>query len=225
MRARLAFAVTLIATLIGASALPSHAASDCMGMTCWSVPMAPATSAVVEPGPDVSRNTFVNQVVCVGSTLDPAYYPVAAIAQQWNAATNPDYGSPVLSLDFSTNCAGDGYTPSHRMTIGIFSNSSYNGCLYFTNTATVPASGDSYMNWWTQGPGIYINIGISGCVSTAFRRSHQVAAAIGWGLGLNVMTSSGYASRVMCTCSLDTLRAPTSYDGNKTFQIFTGVFG
>ena len=183
-------------------------------------------AAIIEPGPDVSRNKFINGVICVGSALDPAYYPVGAIAQQWNDATYPGYGDRDITLDFSTNCAGDGYTPSHRMTIGTFSNSSYNGCLYFTNTATVPSNaGDSYMNWWTRGPGIYINVGISGCVSTAFRRSHQVAAAIGWGLGLNVMTSSGYASRVTCICSLDTLRAPSYYDAAKANQIYSGSFG
>lgn len=208
MRARLLFALALIGVLFGASTIPAH-----------------ANAQIIEPGPDVSRNKFINGVICVGSTLDPAYYPVGAIAQQWNNATYPGYGDRDITLDFSTSCAGDGYSPSHRMTIGTFSNSSYNGCLYFTNTATVPADGDSYMNWWTQGPGIYINTGISGCVSTAFRRSHQVAAAIGWGLGLNVMTSSGYASRVMCTCSLDTLRAPTSYDANKANQIYSGSFG
>lgn len=187
-------------------------------------PALPA-DAIIEPGPDVSRNKFINSVICVGSTLNPASYPVGAIAQQWNDAVNPGPDTQYIALDFSTNCAGDGYTPSHRMTIGTFSNASYNGCLYFTNLGTVPADGDSYMNWWTQGPGIYINTGISGCISTAFRRSHQVAAAIGYGLGLNVMTSSGYASRVMCTCSLDTLRAPSFYDGGKAAQIYGGSFG
>jgi hypothetical protein len=206
MRARLLFALALIGVLFGASALPANA-------------------AIIEPTPDITTNKFINSVICVGSTLDQAYYPTAAIAQQWNVAVNPDYGDPVIQLDASTNCAGDGYTPSHRMTIGTFSNPDYNGCLYFTNQGTVPADGDSYMNWWTQGPGIYINVGISGCVSTAQRRSHQVAAAIGSGLGLRVMTSSGYASRVMCTCSLDTLRAPTYYDANKGFQIYSGSFG
>lgn len=182
-------------------------------------------AAAMEPGPDVSRNKFVNEVICVGSTLNAASYPVAAIAQQWNTAVNSPYVDPYIALDFSTNCAGDGYNPSHRMTIGTFSNADYNGCLYFTNLGTTPAGGDSYMDYWTQGPGIYINTGISGCVSTAFRRSHQVAAAIGYGLGLNVMTSSGYASRVMCTCSLDTLRAPAYYDAYRVSQIYGGSFG
>jgi hypothetical protein len=209
MRARLLFVLALLGVLVGATALPANASAQ-----------------IIEPTPDVSTNKFINGAICVGSTLNPAYYPVGAIAQQWNDATYPGYGTRDITLDFSTNCAGDGYTPSHRTTIGTFSNASYNGCLYFTNTATIPSqAGDSYMNWWTQGPGIYINTGISGCVSTAFRRSHQVAAAIGYALGLNIMTSSGYASRVQCTCSLDTLRAPTFYDAAKANQIYGGSFG
>jgi hypothetical protein len=209
MRARLLFALALIGTLFAASLVPAH-----------------ATAQVIEPGPDVSRNKFINGAICIGSALDPAYYPVGAVAQQWNVATDPGYGIPDIALDFSTNCAADGYTPSHRAAIATFSNPDYNGCLYFSNVTTTPSTdGDSYMNWWTGGPTVWINRGISGCVSTAFRRSHQIAAAIGWVLGLNVMTSSGYASRVMCTCSLDTLRAPSFYDASKANQIYSGSFG
>ena len=209
MRSRLIFALALILTLFAASALPA--------------------SAIIEPGPDVSRNKFVNDIICVGSTLDPAYYPVAAIAQMYNETVNPSYippgDSPYISLDFSTNCAADGYIAAHRMVIGTFSNPDYNGCLYAVNQQTVPEDGDSYMNVWTNGPGVYINRGIPGCVSTAQRRSHQVSAAIGNALGLNVLYSSGWASRVMCTCSLDTIRYPSSYDSNKLAQVYGGSFG
>lgn len=207
MRSRILFALALLGVLWGSSSLPAH--------------------AIIEPGPDVSRSAFVNGVICVGSTLNPAYYPVGAIAQQWNVAVNPtrDPNDNIINLDFSTDCAADGYTPSHRMVIGTFNNPNFNGCIVTTNNQSVPADGDSYMNWWTNGPAAYINVGIPGCVSTAFRRSHQVAAAIGTRLGLNIMTSSGWASRVQCTCSIDTLRAPSFYDASKVAQIYQHSFG
>lgn len=210
MRTRFLFALALIATLLGAQMIPAHAA--------------------LEPLADMNRAKYTNGVICVGSTLDPAYYPVGATAQLWNNAVNPDGtyppGSyPPLQLDFSTNCAADGYAPSQRMTIGTFSNSSYNGCLYFTNLGRIPAGGDSQLDHWTQGPGVYINTGISGCVSTAFRRGHQVTAGIGYALGLQLLTSSGWASRVMCTCSLDTIRSPDNTSAYRVWQIYAGSFG
>lgn len=224
MRARLLFALALIGALFGAN-VSAHAAQDCIGMTCWSAPMTPAASSALEPLPDMNRAKYINGVICVGSTLNPSYYPVAATAQLWNNAVNPRPETQTISLDFSTNCAADGYSPSHRMTIGTFSNPDYNGCLYFTNLGRTPAGGDSQLDYWTQGPGVYINTGIPGCVSTAFRRGHQVTAGIGYALGLQLLTSSGWASRVMCTCSLDTIRSPDNTSAYRVFQIYSGSFG
>jgi len=185
------------------------------------------SSTVLEPLSDMNRARYVDERICVGSTLDPAYYPVAATAQLWNNAVNDDSSvtPPQLALDFSTNCAADGYIASHRMTIGTFSNPDYNGCLYFTNLGRTPAGGDSQLDYWTQGPGVYINAGISGCVSTAQRRGHQITAGIGYALGLQLLTSSGWASRVMCTCSLDTIRSPDNTSAYRVGQIYTGSFG
>jgi hypothetical protein len=212
MRARLLFALALVAALFGASVLPSH-----------------AVSTALEPLSDMNGAKYINGVICVGSTLNASYYPVAATAQAWNNAVNPPNqppgSTPPLQLDFSTNCAGDGYIASHRMTIGTFNNPSYNGCLYFTNLGRTPSGGEGQMDYWTQGPGVYINVGISGCVSTAQRRGHQVTAAIGYALGLQLLTSSGWASRVMCTCSLDTIRSPDNTSVYRVFQIYSGSFG
>jgi hypothetical protein len=209
MLRRIIAAAVAVGALLTASAVPAHAA--------------------LEPLADMNGAKYINGVICVGSTLDPAYYPVAATAQLWNNAVNADYyppgSSPDLQLDFSTNCANDGYIASHRMTIGTFNNPNYNGCLYFTNLGRTPAGGDSQLDYWTQGPGVYINVGISGCVSTAQRRGHQVTAAIGYALGLQLLTSSGWASRVMCTCSLDTIRSPDNTSAYRAFQIYSGSFG
>lgn len=192
---------------------------------------ADARTVALEPLADMNGAKYINGVICVGSTLDPAYYPVGATAQLWNNAVNPDPetqppgSTPPIQLDFSTNCANDGYIASHRMTIGTFNNPNYNGCLYFTNLGRTPAGGDSQLDYWTQGPGVYINVGISGCVSTAQRRGHQVTAAIGYALGLQLLTSSGWASRVMCTCSLDTIRSPDNTSVYRVWQMYTGSFG
>ena len=210
MKARLLFALALLAALVGAQALP-----------------ASARVAALEPLADMNGARYINEYICVGSTLDPAYYPVAATAQLWNNAVNDDSAvtPPDLRLDFSTNCAADGYPAGRTMTIGTFSNPNYNGCLYFTNLGRAPVGGDSQLDYWTQGPGIYINTGISGCVSTAQRRGHQVTAAIGYALGLQLLTSSGWASRVMCTCSLDTIRSPDNTSAYRVWQIVGGSFG
>jgi hypothetical protein len=191
---------------------------------------ASTASAALAPLSDMNRAKYSNGVICVGSTLNAASYPVGATAQAWNNAVNPagprpPGTPPTLQLDFSTNCAADGYSASQRMTIGTFSNPNYNGCLYFTNLGRTPAGGDSQLDYWTQGPGVYINDGIPGCVSTGQRRGHQVTAAIGYALGLQLLTSNGWASRVMCTCSLDTIRSPDSTSAYRVWQIYSGAFG
>ena len=165
---------------------------------------------------DMNRNKYPSGSVCVGSTLNSTSYPVGAIAQQWNVAVPP------LALSFHATCTGVG----SKMTVGVFNNPSYNSCLAFTNTETFPVLDEtSQMNYWQYGVGVYINVGIPGCVSTAQRRGHQIAAGIGYALGLKILTTSGYANRVMCTCSLDTLRAPDSTSASRVWEIYIGKYG
>jgi hypothetical protein len=170
---------------------------------------------------ELQYRKYYNGTICVGSTLSPSYYPVAVAAQSWNNAVSGD----MIALDFSTSCAADGYSAMHSMTVGVFNNPNYNGCLYFTNTASFPYGDGSPMEYWQHGVGVYINIGIPGCVSTAQRRAHQIAAGIGWALGFDLLTSSGYASRVMCTCSTDTLRYPSSVEGTLAWNLYFGRYG
>lgn len=180
---------------------------------------APYASAA-EPFPaDVNRVKYNGNGACVGSTLRSDLYPVGAIAQQWNTAVNYRSGLD-MALTYKTTCSP--YEQS--MTVGVFNNPNYGACLAFTNTETFP-SGESNMSYWQHNVGVYINVGIPGCVSTAQRRSHQIAAGIGYALGLDIMGSSAYASRVMCTCSTDTVRSPDSTSAYRVWQIYNGVYG
>lgn len=172
---------------------------------------------------DMNGRKYFGASICVGSTLNSAYYPVAAIAQQWNNVANR-IGETVLRLDYSTNCAADGYTARQTMTVGVFSNANYGSCIATTNTASFPY-GDSNMQYWQHGPGVYINVGIPSCVSTAQRRAHQVAAGIGYPLGLSFQTTSSWSNRVMCTCSTDTLRSPSYAEGDRVREIYDNVYG
>jgi hypothetical protein len=181
--------------------------------------LAAPTAFAAESFPDdVNRVKYNGSAICVGSTLRSDLYPVGAIAQQWNVAVNGRY--PAIALTYKTTCSP--YEQS--MTVGVFNNPNYGACIAFTNTETFP-SGESNISYWQHGLGIYLNVGIPGCVSTAQRRSHQIAAGIGYALGLRIMTTPGYASRIMCTCSTDTLRAPDSTSAYRVWQIYNGVYG
>jgi hypothetical protein len=188
--------------------------------------VAASETALAEWAPieaDMNGRKYVGSNICVGSTLPAASYPVAAIAQQWNVVANRTDGT-VLRLDYSTNCAADGYIPRQTMTIGVFNNPSHGSCFAITNDAIFPY-GDSNMVYWQSGPGVYINVGIPGCVSTAQRRAHQVAAAIGYPLGMSFQTTSNWAQRVMCSCSINTLRSPSYAEGERVMKIYQNKYG
>lgn len=182
------------------------------------VPFASAAQSFPD---DVNRVKYNGSAVCVGSTLRSDLYPVGAIAQQWNVAVNSNYPTdPAIALTYKTTCS----PYAQAMTVGVFNNPNYGACIAFTNTETFP-SGESNISYWQHNLGIYLNVGIPGCVSTAQRRSHQIAAGIGYALGLKVVTTSAYANRVMCTCSTDTLRAPDPYSAYRVWEIYNGVYG
>jgi hypothetical protein len=196
---RLFLALCLTLGILAATAIPSQAALP----------------------PDVSGDRFYTGHVCVGSTLNQTTYPVGAMAQAWNVAVS-DAGN-LLALDYSTNCAADGYTPSRRMVIGTYNNPADLSCFELTNGNRV-AVGNAFL--WTDGPGMYINIGRPNCVSTPTRRKHVVSAAIGRLLGLRHLTSDGWNSRVMnnTAWSFDNVPTADQTSADRVWEIYAGEY-
>lgn len=180
---------------------------------------APASAALP---PDVSGDKFWTGHVCVGSTLNQTTYPVGAMAQAWNLAIS-DAGN-LVALDFETDCAAAGYTPSRRMVIGTYNNPSIESCFYLTNGNRVAVNG---MFLWEDGPGIYINVGRPNCIDSANRRKHVVSAAIGRLLGLTHLTSAGWNSRVMnnTAWSFDNVPTPDATSADRVWEIYAGEYG
>lgn len=173
---------------------------------------AGAASATPIP-PDANGYKFWSPSVCVdGSAINGTYYRVGYLAQQWNLR------APILALDYEDDCAAAGYPPSRRMVIGTFNNPA-SDCLALTNGQVDTVNG---YHRWTNGPGMYINIGVASCVSSQTRRDHIVSQAIGYLLGLQVLGSSGYNSRVMnnTTYSWDNVGLPDQNSGNTVEAIY-----
>lgn len=181
--------------------------------------LAVPTAASAALPPDVSGDKFWTGHVCVGSTLNQTTYPVGAMAQAWNVAVS-DAGN-LFALDYSTDCAADGYTPSRRMVIGTYSNPSDTSCFQLTNGNRV-ASGNAFL--WTDGPGMYINTGRPNCVDGIERRKHVVSAAIGRLIGLRHLTSDGWNSRVMNNTAWSFDNVPTA-DVSSANQVWAIYFG
>lgn len=144
---------------------------DLGGWKFWS------TDICIEPGAGIPDDPSLQTA-----------YRVAYLAQQWNLRTT------TLALNYETDCAAAGYPPSRRMVVGLFDNPTFGGCYYSTNTGVSTVNG---MKRWTEGPGMYVNKGIYGCVQDQTHRDHLVSSAIGWVLGAKLLNSSGYDSRVM----------------------------
>lgn len=180
------------------------------------VAATPASAAPLPP--DANGYKFWSPSICVdGSAINGAYYRVGYIAQQWNLKTS------TLSLDYADDCAAAGYPPSRRMVIGTYNNPNDNACLLQTNTQATYLNG---MWRWTNGPGSYINIGQSACVSSQTRRDHYVSMAIGQLLGLQVLNSSGYNSRVMNSTqwSVDNVPLPDQNSANTLDAIYSYAY-
>lgn len=178
-------------------------------------------SAVVDPLPGTTANgyRFWSPSICIdGSAINGDYYQVAYLAQQWNLAA---YN---LALDYSDDCAADGYPPSRRAVIGTYYNATNNACLYLTNGAV---STVGQFNRWTAGPGIYINTAYSNCVGGQAHRDHFVTQAIGYLLGAQILNSTGYNSRIMnnTTWSIDNVTRPDVNTAALIVNIYAGIYG
>lgn len=162
---------------------------------------------------------WTGTTICVdGSGINGAYYDVDGIAQKWNIAV----GTPTaFALDYSNDCVADLYTPSLRMVIDGYHGGTSGACMLITNAARV-----TYQNFqrWTNGPGAYINLDRSDCVGSQFRRNHSVSAAIGYLIGLEVLSSSGWSGRVMYNDS-DAQQYPTNGDATTVREIYLGYWG
>lgn len=167
--------------------------------------------------PYINGRKFWSPSVCVGSTLLQSYYRVGYVAQSINNGTN------TLALDYSTDCAADGYPPSRRMVVGTFQNANDDRCLVFTNQYH-----DDYNGFWrwTSGPGIYLNTGLSRCIGSQTRRDHFISQGIAWHLGLNSIDNTTETWRVMNVndSSSSTVPLPVQQEMIKLDQIYMGNF-
>lgn len=170
----------------------------------------------------INDRRFWSGSICVdGSAINGSLYRVAYQAQQWNLRVN---NTSVLALDYEDDCAAAGYPPSRRMVVGMYNSSDPDApCTVLTNDRTDFYDG---MYRWTDGPGIYI-LNSSLCAGSQARRDHIVAASIGIVLGLTVLNSSGYNSRIMnmTTWSWDNVTVPDTASGQLVYSIYTGYYG
>jgi hypothetical protein len=159
-----------------------------------------------------------SNLTCIdGSAINGAYYRVAAIAQAWNTAV----GSPgVFGLDYSDDCAADGYPPSRRFVIGgYYGAAGDDHCFLQTLTDRVP--GTSNFDWWTNGaPSGYVNFN-NDCLNSQAKRDHVISAVIGASMGLEYV--SGPSTRVMNITGPTTM--PDSASALFLYRIYLGYYG
>ena len=178
---------------------------------------APA-SAVAIPS-DLNGHKFWSSYICVdGSAINGDYYRVAYIAQQWNIRSGYN-----LHLDYEDDCAVAGYPPSRRMVVGTYNNVNDANCLVVTNAQTEGYGGFAR---WTNGPGIYINTAFSTCVGGQGARDKIVSQSIGYLLGLKILNSEAYNSRVMNNTewSRTYVTLPDTNSGSRLANLYTNVY-
>lgn len=178
-----------------------------------------STDTAIPPDVSSPAHKFWTPNICIdGSQINGTYYPVAALAQQWNLR------APILNLDYSDDCVVDGYTPSTRMVIGSAHGGSGGDCFSVTNTGYYTTLNGWHR--WTNVPAAYLNIDNNACVGSQARRSHLVSMAIGWILGLQTLNSTGYNSRVMnqTAYSYDNITAADQNSGNTLEAVYAYAY-
>jgi hypothetical protein len=185
----------------------------CLGLGV--VATSPASAYIDDPY--INGRKFWTTSICIGTTLLPSYYRVGYVAQSINNNTI------MPSLQVSTNCQAAGYGPSARMVVGTFQNASYPYCTLFTNQQH-----DVYNGYWrwTNGPGLYLNTGLPGCVSTQVQRDHWISQMIAWHLGLNTLDAGASQDRVMDigAYSRDHVPLPIGAEYSKIDAVYLGLF-
>lgn len=212
MKNKIAAVIAALALCLGLGVVTSAPALANAPGDCNYSPNLPA---------DVSGCSFyTGKTICVdGSGINGAYYRVATIAQAWNNAV----GSPnTFALDYSNDCAADGYPPSRRFVVDAYYGDPNDGvCILSTNTGRT--IGTNNFDWWTQGPGFYLDYN-STCVQGQANRDKAVSIAIGMAMGLNTLTSSGFSSRVMYIGS-GAVTMPDANSAATLYKIYSGQLG
>jgi hypothetical protein len=174
---------------------------------------ASAVPANASCGPLVDSRKFWTSSVCmaIGDTGIEAPY----LAQQWNIRAG-------WRIQAANNCVTAGYPPSRRFTIDTYY--SANGpCWYILgpNGGTGP--------WWnyTNNPVLWMNLRCMAGYPGSIQARHYVSAGIGNIMGMGVLGSSGYNSRVMNMTDWSVLNVPvaTTYDGSVGEMIYNGGCG
>lgn len=177
----------------------------------------PAAAYTPDPA-DVSGTRFYTYSICVSASgLNATQWPVAAIAQKWNVAS--DY---VLRLQYKDDCAAAGYPPSRRFYIG--SLVSTTSCYDALDTDRTLGTGGMYL--WTN-LHLRINTSSGSCSGTQARRNHAISATIGAALGLRALNSSGWDSRVMNNTyySWNNVQYPTAIEGERISELYLNWYG
>lgn len=180
--------------------------------------VAVSQSAQAQPA-DINGYKFWSPSICIdASDINGQYYPISTLAQRWNIVSQG-----ALALDYSNDCAADGYPPSRRMVVNTFSNASNPNCIVFTNTEFTGYHGFSR---WTNGPGAYFNTAKSCMTSGQTIRNHWLSEGIGFLLGLQSLDSDSYNSRVMNNTSYSQVNVPQAdyNSGDTMFNIYSGVY-
>lgn len=149
--------------------------------------------------------------------------PIGEVAQSWNNASVDGLGQ-ALQLTFASNCVTLGYSAGQRFTVDTYYSATDGSCVRITRTQYVVRG-----TWgnWTNNPLYELNTNPAyHCTDTLFHKRHFVATAIGNFVDFKVQTSSGWAGRVMCVCSYNTLQYPSAGEGTELAnQIRNYYFG
>jgi hypothetical protein len=81
---------------------------------------------------------------------------------------------------------------------------------------------------WTNHPVAVVNTNpAANCVDGATRTKHMLSMAIGHLLGLKILNSAGWDSRVMNSTqySFDNVPFVTPIEGGRLWSIYTGAYG
>lgn len=183
------------------------------------IPAQAASSGATELPPTVSGYKFWTGSVCmaVGDTTINAPY----LAQVWN-----NQSSGEIAIQASNNCVTAGYTPSTRFTIDTYS-AADGTCGTIKNPDGTTNLDASYYNgmWrYTNNPVTWVNTYYSTCTS---HLSHFVSQAIGHVMGLQLLNSTGYNSRVMNNTdwSRANVGSASAPEGTRIAELYQGVYG
>jgi hypothetical protein len=201
------------------------AAIALLAIFCTMLVAAPAQARVAEadfPLPaSMTGYKFGYTHICVNNGDNNL--PISSATSWWNTAVD---NSPLdqglsLQIQYSNNCTNLGYPANKQFTVDSYA-SADNACGKMTGGSTTTNNG---YRVWTGGLKVWVNLYAPyGCASTTVRRNHATSQAIGWALGFGILTSSGWASRVMCSCSVNDMSGPSVKEGDEAAGLYRGFY-